>query len=186
VLANKQQLTDKMSALFNPEQLSMSVGVNIGRLKPVGWSHPIKMYGSTGEWQIPILLHFSQFGIWARGFQHPDINSAVNWLSKFVYSPDLGVAPNHLLLVWPNVLTMVCTLEGLTITHSQFDKELNARITDVQLQLSEVRVGFKSRDQQSQDGFVENEEAFTFENPQGETLLGGPGTGKPLNLGKRK
>jgi hypothetical protein len=186
ILANRQKLTDKMSALFNPEQLSMSIEVSIGRLKPVGWSHPIKMYGSTGEWKIPLKLRFSQFGIWVRGFEYPNISRAMNWLSKFVYSPDLGGAPDHLLIVWPNVLTISCALDSLNITHTQFDKELNARVTDVDLGLGEVRVGFKDRDQQLQDGFVENEEAFRFSNPQGETLLGGAGTGKPLNLGRRK
>jgi hypothetical protein len=186
-LVDVGEFSNAMNALFNPEQLSMSVGVSIGKLKPVGWSHPVKMYGSTGDWSVPLTLRFSQFAIWVHGYEHPSIKEAMAWLSQFCYPAGLGFAPAKLLVLWPNVLTMATVLEGMTITHTKFDKNLNARVTDVQLQLGEIRVGFKDAQLQTEKGFHKKSDNIgKLGGAPRLPLTGGTTTGRPLNLGGPK
>lgn len=173
VLAELNNVSNKMSVLFNPESLRGNVRVGIGKLNPVGWSHTISQYFHTESPTFPIELYFS--ALLARRLRYtayPSIESAEAWLSSFCYSRELGVAPSPLLVVWPNVRTMVIALESFDSDYQLFDRNLNARIARFTLQCIELRSAFKTADQQRMDGWVRSTE--------GHSLEGGAGPGFKL------
>jgi hypothetical protein len=152
-LINADDSNDKLYALCNPEALSLSLSVDVGELKPVGWSHPVQMYGSTGAWTIPVKLYWSQFILIYRGHKVKNIGTAITWLSRFVYPKERGLAPSRLILAWPNVLTIPCVLRSIAITHSKFDTFLEATVSEVELQLTSYRRNFIAAYTQSEKAF---------------------------------
>lgn len=152
VLAELYHTESRMPCLFNPQQLRLSCQMDVGKLRPVGSSHPTKMYGSTGDWMFPLSLFFSQFAIWHFGFKYPDITTAIAWLSRFMQPQEVGISPGPMLVVVPNVMTKVGILESIDVGMTSFDADLKVRTAEVQLQLSELRQGFLGASEISSGG----------------------------------
>jgi len=182
VLAELYHPESRMPCLFNPQQLRLSCQVDIGKLRPVGSSHPTKMYGSTGDWMFPLTLYFSQFAIWHYGYKYPDIMMAVAWLSRFMQPQEVGISPMPLLMVAPNVMTKVGAVESIDIGLSSFDTDLKVRTTEVQLQIGELRQSFLGADEIGFMGFDHHDEGHTLSGAGGGFRLGSPGPS--LNLSR--
>lgn len=162
VLADLNNPSDRMPCLFNPQQWQLSCSVDIGKLRPVGSSHPTKMYGSTGEWAFPLSLYFSQFAIWHFGYKYPDIQSAMRWLARFVMPQAPGIAPMVMLVVAPNILERAGAVEGINIGMTSFDSDLKVRTAEVQLQMAEIRQEFLTARVLGGMGFDTSDEGHTL------------------------
>jgi len=178
ILSRANDPSDVMSALYNPNELSLAVSVDIGKLKPIGWSHSVLMYGGTDSLPIPLKFYFSAIGMLRIGRSlFTNITEAMNWLTSFCYAPSVGRSPSKLLLIWPTILYMEVVVGGVTQGHAMFDAKLKTRIAEATMQCIEIRKYFKTSLQQAQNGFI----------GQGHPTSNDPttGTGSSLNLGGR-
>jgi hypothetical protein len=161
VLARLEDMTDRMAALANPNELRMSVQVHEGKLNPVGWSNPIKMYGSTDHWTFPIKLHLSQFQMWYRKHKFDSVYAMTSWLAASAHSDGPGKSPSPILVIWPNTLTMAVTVSQVEIGVTRWDKDLRIRLTEVVLTCGELRQSFREHRVLSKQGFAISDEGHT-------------------------
>jgi len=179
VLAPMDKPEDSVYALFNPEELRMSLQINEGKLTPVGWSHPVKLYGSTGDWQFDIKLHFSMFRIWHRGYEFISIHDAMGWFSQLGYGWKVGQSPSPLIVIWPGTLTMAVTVTAIEQGVTRWDEDLMIRLGEVVLKVGEIRQKFKHRDSAA-EGHLSSDEDHSASGP-GSGFRPGM-TGSPMNL----
>jgi len=173
---------DYIVAQFNPTEFQRQISVNIGQLEPIGWSHPIRQYASTGAVRMPLKLWFSAFAagtfkqsaLAVEGSPGADpelsffskggsitadsilsngegarlgssyVRHCLLWLERHCYAEQPGLAPTPILLSWPKNLIVLATLDSMTTTIKMWTEELQVRVAEVDLQLTELRFGFRS------------------------------------------
>jgi len=195
---NAYDADDRLDALLNPSELAYNVQVLTGKLAPVGWSHPVKMYGGTSEITIPLKLYFSQFylsyintAITGSVTRFNTVQSMIDWLMAFAYPTEVGGAPPPLYFFWPEVMDLTVTLDSIHVSATSFNQNMAIKTADVDLQLSTLKRGFKNHADVRDFGLTQ----FWRESPN--DLIGNTsqardeidtiiGTGTKLNLGNSK
>ena len=132
---------NKLDALFNPSSLSLAIDATAGRLNPVGSSHPVKQYAYTNEAKFSLELYWSTYHVYHRGLQNIQMEprEALAWLASFCYPRQQGIAPAPLLVVWPNTLTMLVTVDSWKGDYLRWDADGVPRIARALLDVSELR-----------------------------------------------
>ena len=182
LLVDGKQHTNRMEALFNPQELAISARVQAGRLHPVGWSHPIKQYAYTEEVGFSLNFLFTKLALrWSgeqAGRQVPaptekqavaDATAPAAWLTSFCYGAYPGLAPHPLIVVWPHVLTMVTTVDTVQERYKRFAPDLSAMEVMVSVKFSELRKTFKSSGMQW-DGWKRHADLPTEESGWGTSV----------------
>ena len=171
LLVNANNTADRYRAIFNPNELTISVDVGIGKLQPIGWSHPVKQYAHTNEVKVPMKFWLSSLAMtqWppympgsASGLGvgaadvvfADDVRGPVTWLQSFCYAEGPGLAPPHMIIMLPNNLCIRVAVEGVTVKYLMWDGKMIPRIAEVDLNASEARVGFRYRSEFLTNGFV--------------------------------
>lgn len=126
-------------AMFNPTQFEEQLGVSYNRQSVPGLSHQPLQYGSTENYKFELALFFKGGSTAAvnpfaqsnvpdkrpRGLS--DILEMRKFLQSLCYPVQAttvgGGGPPRVLVVWPNVLTMVCVVTALKFTNSRFNIE---------------------------------------------------------------
>lgn len=144
-----------ISGMLNPESLRIALSVSIGKLHPVGSSHPVLQYGYTDGVSLPLEFYFSsQFQERLGGTAILDLPQYVHWFSAFCYPREKGAAPELLYMVWPNVLDMTLVVEKFNAEYTRFfNNDLRASAVKVSIDTLEYRISFKSAVDQRYDGF---------------------------------
>ena len=178
LLINSQDRSDAIEAQFNPTELQRSLGVNIGKLEPIGWSSPVQEYASTGALQFTLSLWLSEIAfqeqhsatqkplggppeysaiksLRAGAVQGTGIQSRVRWLESFCYSEAPGLAPPPLFVCWPRNLFVLAVLVSVQTSVKLFDEMQNARIVEVRAEFSELRFAFRKRSSFLRAGFLQ-------------------------------
>lgn len=143
-----------IGGLLNPTQLRISLGVNIGKLHPVGSSHPVLQYGYTEEAALPLEFYFSTQLQQRLPNAILDLADYVHWFSAFCYPRESGGAPEILYMVWPHVLDMAIVVEKFDAEYTRFYRDtLHASAVRVSINTLEYRISFKTSMDQKTDGF---------------------------------
>ena len=153
VLANSYDPTNSLPALLNPEGLNVHIGINVGTMNPIGSSHGVEQYASTNSPEFPLEFYFSQEVAYRRDYEMTDINRAVNWLAANGYGRERGTAPDPLLVLWPNVLSLLYIVKDINIEYNRFSRKLQLQAAKVSLNGCELRTDFHTYDRHIQDGF---------------------------------
>lgn len=126
-------------AMFNPAQLEESIGVKYNRQSVPGLSHQPLQYGNTENYKFTLALFYraqateltNPFTAAAIKNKRPKGLSDVLEMRKFLQSLCYpvqattvgGGGPPRVLVVWPNILTMVCVVTGIKFVNSRFNIE---------------------------------------------------------------
>lgn len=146
---------NSLKALFNPASLRVALGVNIGKLHPVGSSRPVLQYGYTESVSIPLEFYFSVQLLQRLSHAQLDLTYYMNWFSSFCYPTGHGEAPDLLYFVWPNVLQMALAVEKFNGEYTRFYRnDLRASAVKISIDALEYGTAFKSADQQEARGFM--------------------------------
>jgi hypothetical protein len=157
--AMRNMITNEEIAFqFNPNQLSKSLSVNYARHKPIGNSHDVLHYQSTGNTTIPLTLMFSlaAYVDLHRGAGTGRLSEAAlrqilidfedqrNFFVSLCYpagraSDPLRRAPPTALLLWPKSVAMEVVVTRYQDTDTQFNLQQDTRMFSVQLALEEYR-----------------------------------------------
>lgn len=159
-LINAEDPSDNYVALFNPAELEVSLAAKIGMLEPIGWSHHVQQYASTGSAQFPLTLWFSTFammglttpvapgfpiGLPNSGSEWMDVRGPVDWLTSFVMADAPGEAPPRLFIHWPNTICMRVCVHNVSFRYTLWDTNSVPRIAEVKMALTEDPGEFVSR-----------------------------------------
>jgi hypothetical protein len=182
-LINARDTGDRLEVLFNPQKLSMEIETSRGTLNPIGSSHPVKQYAHTAELQFSLELYMTSSAAILRHFS-TDLNRAINWLASFVYPEGRQLAPPPLIVVWPNTVGKVVTVDHINVEYLRWHADGKPRIVTVTLDVSELRArekpiyAHKSR----KHGFIDSAVSGAYYGPLGGT----PGKAPKLTTGTRK
>ena len=154
ILADAHDPTDNLPALLNPQSLDISIELAVGKLNPIGASHDTKQYSHTVSPSFPITLYFSAELAARLEYEVPDIRTAVNWLAAHGYGREAGLAPDNLLILWPNVLSLEYAVERIEISYSRFSRMLGVKAATVTLEGGEIRTDFHTKSRHMEDGFM--------------------------------
>lgn len=125
-----------VEAQFNPAAFTEALQVSYARQSVVGLSHQVLQYSNTGNVGIPLTLFFDALQEdYTPGF----IESAKSFLQHLCYPRRGGGGPPRVLLVWPNVLSLVTVITGLALNHTRFN--INGAVTtlEARVTLEEIR-----------------------------------------------
>lgn len=178
-----------LDALFNPNTLRLRGGMHVGSQDPVGASHPVRMYGFSKSVSFELKLYFSQFAIWVYGYQFPEINGAVSWLTAHAFPRGQGIAAPRLYVLWPHTMAMKVSVNEWGVDYERWDYDLRVRVATVALQLETVRSSFMTFSDHGREGFGHAGAAGLADlaaDPVGLVLNGGGLTGAPLRIGAGK
>jgi hypothetical protein len=140
-------------ALFNPQDLNISVSATVGKLQPIGWSQPIKQYANTGEVSFSVTLEYTAIAAREKAIVFTDYLSAYRFFLSFMYGEQPGTAPSFLVVVWPKTITMLCVVEGLEVNFKRWDTEMNVREFSINLRLTEIGEKFRPSGVAGMHGF---------------------------------
>lgn len=146
--------TNQMQALFNPSELPFSTEAVIGELGPIGWSHDIQQYARTKSTGFSLTLEYSSVAFVELGVDFPEMNQAHGFFRSFLYGASPGIAPKHLMMIWPNTAAIICTVKKVAVRFTRWDWRLNVRAFTVQLDLMEDRRSFLGSGEVSQFSFT--------------------------------
>jgi len=138
---------------MNPETLQILINLNVGKMSPIGSSHETKQYASTQSPSFSIELFFSAAVAYRRKYEYPSIDAAMNWLSANGYGRERGIAPDPLLILWPNVLSLTYAVESISISYLSFSRFLQTKTGRVTLTGGELHTEFHSYENQLTEGF---------------------------------
>lgn len=116
---------ESLECLFNPTQLSEKVQVNWKRLEVPGLPYQPLQYQTTGNRTVPTVEFYLDKFFASAQPSNPDILNFRSFLRAFTASPKaaqtvLQTAPPHLLLMWPNTLTIETVVTELEFQYRQF------------------------------------------------------------------
>lgn len=149
-------------AQFNPSQLEEQISVNYNRIAVPGLSHQPMQYTSTSNYTFDLVLFLRGKGSGIDFTNKQKDKKVVGLLGVQTFRRFLqslcypvqsttvgGGGPPRVLVVWPNVLSLVCVVTGLKINSSRFNTTMAAteyiatvgfeEIRDTRLSMSEVR-----------------------------------------------
>jgi hypothetical protein len=139
-----------MEVLYNPPELEISGDVDIGELKPIGWSGSVLMFGGTSSPTFPMELYLSQFGFMI--FRYGNVLKdkmtarwAAEWLTSFAFPTAKGHSSAILIIDWPNTLRCQAVIKHWKIRYTRWDADMQPREATVHLDLIERRVQFKTQ-----------------------------------------
>lgn len=144
---------NQLQCLLNPQSLSISVTVGIGKQYPIGATHSNKQYSHTEDPVIPLEFYVSrQF---ANRLGNPvGVEETQRWLTQFCYLKGIGVSPPKVALVWPNILAMRVVVESVNVEYTRFQDDLSARAARIQVQYSEERNTMKTSSEHKRSGWI--------------------------------
>jgi hypothetical protein len=107
----------RKEAQFNPSELAEKIAVVWTKMTVPGHSHQPKHFTNTGNQGWDLDLFFDAHDIVGAGNDHVITK---RFLYSLCYPRREGGGPPRVLLVWPNVVSQVVTLESMTIRNSLF------------------------------------------------------------------
>lgn len=126
---------------FTPETFKETVKANWAKQTILGMSHNNLQYSNTDNHQIDSLNFFF------RG-DSPEEIELIHEGRKFLLSllyPSVGAnsvregGPPQVLFVWPQMISMNCVIEGITISHEKFNREGLTTTFRAEFGLTEIR-----------------------------------------------
>lgn len=132
----------RINSLFNPEQLPLGTSVEVGELKPIGWSQPVQQYAHTDATRYSVSLPFSLRAYIDRNIPYTHVRQAEAFFRSFCYSNRPGEAPSHLIMVWPKTAHIVNTVRSVNVTFERWDTDMNIVAYRIDLTLVEIRRSF--------------------------------------------
>jgi len=168
-------------ALLNPQSLSISVSVGIGKQYPIGASHSAKQYSHTEDPVVPLEFYVSAQFAKRFGSGIADVEKSVRWFTQFAYPRGSGLAPPKLVLIWPNVLTMAMVLESVTVVYERFQADLAGRAARISVQYSEIRNTLKTSTEQKVSGWISQVDQQTANSNIDQITANGPSDDTPIN-----
>jgi hypothetical protein len=129
---------------FTPEGFSEKVSPQWNRQAILGMSHQNLQFGYTDNYQISGMVF---------PFLLPDppgpggltmLDDGRRFLMSLCYPSETADSvrtggPPRVLILWPNLLSLTCVLDGLTITHQAFNSEGNTVRFTASVDLVEIR-----------------------------------------------
>jgi hypothetical protein len=165
-IADAREPMDFIVVQFNPAELERSLEVHVGELQPIGWSHTIRQYASTASAKQELKLWLSALAASQQGLdphiEDPTLGDLIDssptsrlrgldfisqqvcWLVAHCYASAPGKAPSPLWLRWDYNLDMLATLDRIKTSTKVWDQQGKPRIMEVEMSLTEFRVGFRS------------------------------------------
>lgn len=129
-----------IEAQFNPSQLSERLGANWESLDVPGLSHkPLHFVNTNNEQQM--------MQLWFRAMSRDEldrIHAARRFLKSLVF-PTFGAddlqsgSPPRVLVVWPQMLSMIMILRTVTMTHLMFNQRARSVQFTADLEWEEIR-----------------------------------------------
>ena len=144
VWANARDPNMSLKSLFNPQQLGIRTAAHIGEIGPIGWSSTTQQFSRTMSPDIPIELYFSEHAFFDFGLPFPSFEHSADFFRSFLYGPAPGIAPSHILLVWPGVATIIAVVKDVDVRFTRFDLKMHAMEYTVSMNLKEARQTFIS------------------------------------------
>ena len=130
-------------AQFNPSELSESLAVNWNKLAVLGLSHMPQQYQNTDNhgFSFEMMLHAMD----ASGRRLNDLMAARQFLlslcypSKSAKATIASGAPARVLFFWPRLASLTCVVKKLGIKHTMFNTQGYPVITQVKIDIEEIR-----------------------------------------------
>lgn len=129
-----------VEAQFNPSQLIERLGANWESMEVPGLSHkPLHFMNTNNEQQVMTL--------WFRAITRTEmaqLHEARRFLKSLVF-PSAGAddlqsgSPPRVLVVWPQMLSMVMILRTVTLTHTLFNQRARSTQFTADLEWEEIR-----------------------------------------------
>lgn len=139
---------------YTPTEFTETIIVNWTRQAVTGLSHEVLQYGNTASYQIPGLEFFIS-GIPqqpARGdFRGPTDTDAADraeelrkFLMSLCYASESAQtvrdgAPPRILFCWPEMISLTCIIDQLSIRHEKFNRNGRSVIMRATMTLDEIR-----------------------------------------------
>lgn len=133
--------TETVEMPFVPSRFTEELVANWARKTVVGMSHQRKHFVSTSNYKIPgIEFFFSAI----TPKQAEEVHNGRRFLMSLMYPTRgaegiAGAGPARILFIWPQMVSFTCTLDRLSITHEQFNREGLAVVFRAQMDLEEIR-----------------------------------------------
>jgi hypothetical protein len=131
---------ETLEAQANPVTLTESVTANWQDETVPGLSHQPSQFSHTSNFAVSFELHYMVSSINAMA----DAERARRFLLSLAYpigmADEVGSAgPPRVLLVWPHMLSLTCTVRSVQIAHQRFNRRAQSVEFRAQLQVAEIR-----------------------------------------------
>jgi hypothetical protein len=126
---------ERLDAQFNPSSFDNSIRVNWTKQKIPGLSHQKFQYDNTENEKINLELIFDSF------FTNDvsKLEDATRFIASLCYRKGDG-SMSRFLVLWPNVLSLVCVIDGdLKFKTTRFNSNAARTYVTITLPLSEIR-----------------------------------------------
>ena len=131
---------DRITVQFNPQSFSRSIKAVYVEHEVLGGSFAPQEYVRTENQLINISL---QYEAQISG-QLDQLEQAERFIESFMYPPQatsfVTNAPDRMLLVWPNTLSLRCRLHTVVFNHNRFNRLGNTVGMKIDMTLKEVSV----------------------------------------------
>ena len=153
--------TNKLTCLFNPEQIPLEKEAVYGELNPIGWSQTTVQYAYTKSMPYSLDLVFSRIaandliGVEDR-YIFNDLNIAARFFNYFVHGTDPGIAPNRIIFCCPNTVLTINVLRKFRVTYKRWFQNMTLAEFGVTVDLLEDRQAFQSSSDAYANGFLDS------------------------------
>lgn len=125
---------------FNPEQFQENVVANYTDQVVPGLSHEVAQFSHTSSEAFTFDLHYRALSV----DEMNSIHLARRFLKSLCFPRGgsetiAGGAPPRVLLVWPRMLSLTCTMRSVQLTHVLFNRQSRSRQFSAAVTLKEVR-----------------------------------------------
>lgn len=145
VFVDSRDPKDRLVALFNPNELTISRQAEWGELNPIGWSSTTIQYSHTKSPEYSLSLEFSRIAMLERGVKYPDFKFARQFFQSFLYGAFPGRAPRFLTFVWPNTVMMTNAVKTVDVAYKRWSSRSELMAYGINLTLIEMRQTFLDR-----------------------------------------
>jgi hypothetical protein len=139
---------EERGVMFNPTELTEKISTTWADLQVVGLSHEIQHFINTSSCQY----HFDLFyhALSGKSEDLPRIQYDRRFLKSMTHPQRsqsiVRGGPPRILFVWPNLLSLVCTLRDLEFKYTQFSSSGAPVAWNAKVQLREIRDAFVGMD----------------------------------------
>ena len=133
---------------MNPDKLQEVISVNWKRQGVLGLSHPVLQFAGTGSHSLPGVEFFVDRYRMAREQGSPVTAIEFFAFKRFLQSLTVpprgaesiaGGAPPQVLFIWPEIVSLVCIVENVAITHQRFAHDGSGLAYRARITFSEIR-----------------------------------------------
>lgn len=146
---------------MNPDKLEEVISVNWKRQAVVGLSHPVLQFAGTGSHSLPSVEFFVDRYRMAREKGSTVTAKEFFAFKRFLQSLTVpprgavniaGGAPPQVLFVWPEIVSLVCIVENVAITHQRFAHDGSGLAYRARVTFSEIRESRMTSEEIFDDG----------------------------------